>query len=146
LSHNLFFNETAKSFTFSATKGYVGFFVCRVQVYAKPMSQALILITQALRDPTSTSKPSSSELPEEVREYLRRPHFKVVEVVKPEYERWFRETYGRNVDEAGPLGIAATAAYFVYFVYINVKGPRGAPQCIRNPNTDGGRVHLHSRP
>jgi hypothetical protein len=139
LSHNLFFNETAKSFTFNATKGYVGFFVCRVQVYAKPMSQALILITQALRDPTSTSKPSSSELPEEVREYLRRPHFKVVEVVKPEYERWFRETYGRNVDEAGPLGIAAAAAYFVYFVYIKYDPssiPRSIEQVIESRQGD----------
>jgi hypothetical protein len=139
LSHNLVFNETVKAFTFNATKGYVGFFVCCVEVRAKPMDQALTLLARALEDPTSTPKPSSSELPEGVREYLREPHPKVVEVVKPEYERWFRGTYGRGVDEAGPLGIAATAAYFVYSVYIEYDPsniPRSIEQVIESRRGD----------
>ncbi|GEM_PF-1565956 len=129
LSYNVFFNETAKAFTFRATKGYVGFFVCRVEVYAMPASQALALIAQALRGPAATPKPSYSNVPEEVREYLREPHPKVVEVVKPEYERWFRGTYGYGADEVGPLGIAATAAYFVYRHYIEYD-PSGIPRSI----------------
>ena len=129
LSYNLVFNETVKAFTFRATKGYVGFFVCRVEVYARPMDQAFTLVARALRDPTAATKPSSSELPEEVREYLREPHPKVLENVKPEYESWFRWIYKRNTGEAGPLGIAATAAYFVYFYYVEYD-PSGIPRTI----------------
>ncbi len=129
LSYNLNFNETVKAFTFNATKGYVGFFVCRVEVRARPMNQALTLIEQALKDPVFTPKPSSSEVPGEVREYLREPHPKVIESVKPEYEKWFRETYRQGVDGAGPLGIAATAAYFVYFCYMEYD-PSGIPRSI----------------
>jgi transglutaminase-like putative cysteine protease len=139
LSYNLVFNKTLKTFTFNATKGYVGFFVCRVEVYAKPMGQVLTLITRALEDPMSTPKPSSSELSEEVREYLRAPNPKVVEVVKPEYERWFRETYGIGIDGAGPLGVAATAAYFVYLVYIKYDPsdiPRSIEQVIESRRGD----------
>ncbi len=129
LSYNLLFNETLRAFTFNATEGYVGFFVCRVEVYVRPMSQTLALIKRALREPASMPKPSSQELPEVVREYLRGPHPKVVEVVKPEYEKWFRKVYGRSVDEVGSLGVAATAAYFAYFVYIEYD-PSGIPRSI----------------
>jgi len=129
LSYNLVFNETLGAFTFKAAKGYVGFFVCRVEVYAKPMDQAFALIVRALRDPTATTKSISSELPEEVREYLREPHPKVLENVKPEYESWFRWIYKRNTSEVSPLGIAATAAYFVYFCYIEYD-PSGVPRSI----------------
>ena len=129
LSYNLVFNETVKAFTFRVAKGYVGFFVCRVEVHARPMDQALALVARALRDPTPATKPSSSELPEEVRKYLRDPHPKVLEIVKPEYERWFKQVYKRSAGEADPLGIAATAAYFVYFHYIEYD-PSGIPRSI----------------
>ena len=58
LSHNLVFNETVKAFTFNATKGYVGFFVCYVEVRAKPMDQALTLLARASRIPRPLPSPA----------------------------------------------------------------------------------------
>lgn len=129
VQYNLFFNETIRAYTFNATRGYVGFFLSRVEVYNKPMKQAYESVIKALLAPTSSSTSSSIVIPEEASNYLKTPHSKIVKVVKPEYERWFKETYGCDVKDVGPLGIAATAAYFVQFVFINYD-PSGIPRSI----------------
>lgn len=129
LQYNLFFNETIGAHTFKATRGYVGFFLSRVEVHSKPMERMYGSVIQALFSPTFTPTSSSIEMPEEAGSYLRSPHSKVVEVVKPEYERWFKKTYGCDVKDAGPLGIATTAAYFVQYVFINYD-PSGVPRSI----------------
>lgn len=129
VQYNLIFNETIQAYTFNATSGYVGFFLSRIEIRSKPMEQMYESMVRGLFTPASTLMQGSIEVPEEVSGYLKNLHLKVVEVVKPEYEMWFKGMYGYDIKSVGPLGIAATAAYFIQFVFIDYD-PSGVPRAI----------------
>lgn len=129
VQYNLFFNESIGVYTFNATRGYIGFFLSRIEVHGTSMEQAYSSVMRALLAPALTSIPGPIEIPEGVSNYTKSPHLKIIEVVKPEYERWFVRTYGYSIKDAGPLGIVATAAYFVQHVFIDYD-PSSMPKTI----------------
>ncbi|MEM0317667.1 MAG: transglutaminase family protein [Candidatus Nezhaarchaeales archaeon] len=129
MQYNVAFNDAIGAYVFNATKGFIGFFLSRVELHSRHREQMYRSLMQALYNPKFTSTLRSIEVPEEVSSYLKSPCLKVVEVVKPKYEEWFKETYGYDVEYAGLLGIAATAAYFVQHVFIQYD-PSGIPKSI----------------
>ncbi|MEM2481853.1 MAG: transglutaminase family protein [Candidatus Nezhaarchaeales archaeon] len=129
MQYNVVFNETIGAYVFNATKGFIGFFLSHVELHSRHREQTYRSLMQALYDPKFTSTSRSIEMPEEVSSYLKSPYLKVVEVVRPKYEEWFKGTYGYDVEDAGLLGIAATAAYFVQHVFIQYD-PSGIPKSI----------------
>lgn len=118
-SYNTVYNETTGSFVFGVKEGEntTSLFISMVKTCSKPYNETLSYIRLALNVPSFPV--FSRDIPREIRElYLKEPHEKVVEVVVPEYEKWFKTQYNKTIDKASPLGIAVTAAYFIYRVFI----------------------------
>lgn len=121
LSYNLIFNEEIKAFTFrvEANRSFEGFFISRVDVCYREMAITLSALLSAYYAPSYTL-PTRGETPADVYEkYVRPPHVKVIEVVLPAYERWFKNKYKIDFNAASKLGIASTASHFIYRLYIN---------------------------
>jgi hypothetical protein len=131
ISYNVVYNETAKAFAFNVSEaGYFeGFFVSKVVTCTRPFGEVSNYVSAALRNPRYMP-PISGEIPESTRSYLREPYSKVVEVVKPAYESWFRGLYNFDVREASILGIAVTAAYFIYGGFFIKYDPSALPRSI----------------
>ena len=83
----------------------------------------------ALANVSYTSYPEPG-VPSDIREkYVHTPHRIVVEIVVPAFEKWFNETYGVNPANASYLGLAVSAAYFVYLEFITYNAS-AAPKSI----------------
>ncbi|MEM2025367.1 MAG: transglutaminase-like domain-containing protein [Desulfurococcaceae archaeon] len=120
LSYNLVFNDTAKAFTFraEANKSFEGFFISKVKICSREMNSTLSTLLFAYQYPTYLLSPGG-EIPTEVIEnYLREPSKKVIESLIPAYEKWFKSKYNIQPKNASQLGIASTASYFIYSVYL----------------------------
>ena len=134
--YNVAYNETQGAFEFTVEggKGFEGFILSRVKLCTKPLRRVLDYIKSALQNPNYN--PSESEIgqnvPSDVREkYVEEPSKIIVEVVVPEYESWFKSRYGISITNATSLGIAVTAAYFIYIVYIEYN-PEATPRSIED--------------
>lgn len=130
--HGVVFNETIKAFTFNVfeNESFEGFFITLVKVCTVPAFKQYKVVREALENPLSDSLPSISQVPAGIAEkYVRTPYPKVVEVVKPAFEQWFRERYNMSVTSAKLAGLAVAAAYFIYKVYI-VYDPSALPRSI----------------
>ncbi|MEM1595851.1 MAG: transglutaminase-like domain-containing protein [Desulfurococcaceae archaeon] len=120
LSYNVEYNESTKLFMFRVehNESFEGFFISKIIVCNKPLKESLSLLVDSIRYPTRKTY-NETTIPEEVRQmYLKSPNPKVVEVVVPAFEEWFKQTYGVSVDNASLIGIASTAALFIYGTFI----------------------------
>ncbi|MEM1628571.1 MAG: transglutaminase family protein [Desulfurococcaceae archaeon] len=143
VSHMVIFNESAGYYTFTVKpgEGFNGFFVNIVEICTKPLGIALGYINMALRDPSIDPFNSSSiNIPEEIaRDFLTIPREIVVEKVVPSFEEWFTNKYKMSLSNASKLGIAVTAGYFVYMVYIRYNAsavPRGIEDVVESREGD----------
>ncbi|MEM4487309.1 MAG: transglutaminase-like domain-containing protein [Desulfurococcaceae archaeon] len=121
LSYNLVFNDTARAFTFraEANKSFEGFFISKVKICSREMNSTLSMLLLAYQYPIYQLSPRG-EIPAEVIEnYLREPSKKVIESLIPAYEKWFKSKYNMQPKNASQLGIASTASYFIYRVYLD---------------------------
>jgi len=140
-SYNVVFNNSLGAYTFrvEAGRGFVGFFANKVRVCTSSLNAVTHLLA-ALNNPSHSPFSQDSAIPRDVVEsYVRTPHGRVVEVVVPAYEEWFREKYEIGVRNASLLGIAATAALFVYLDYFNYsigEIPRSIDEAIRTRQGD----------
>lgn len=132
LHYGVEYNETTWLFEFTVKAGenFTGFFISRVEVCSKPFKTVRDYILKALEDPGFNVNEGRAEIPEEVvREFLAEPKRVVVEVVVPEYESWFSSRYNMSTSSASRLGLAVTAAFFVYSVFIKYD-PSASPRSI----------------
>ncbi|MEM2353682.1 MAG: transglutaminase-like domain-containing protein [Desulfurococcaceae archaeon] len=120
--YNLEFNESLKAFTFKVEAGspFEGFFISKVRLCSKEFSMIRSYLMMAMYNPKYSYPSFQDSIPSEVRkDYISPPHPKVIEVVVPAYEEWFRDKFGMDIKNASSLGLAVTAARFIYSEYIN---------------------------
>ncbi len=134
--YGVVYNETLGvfGFTVKSSESFEGFILSRVELCTKPMRRMLSYIRLALQDPSYNPGKSEVEqsVPSDVREkYVREPSRIIVEIVVPDYEAWFKLRYGINTTDASTLGVAVTAAYFVYAEYIEYD-PEAVPRSIED--------------
>lgn len=129
--YNVVYDESVDAYKFEVdyNKSFEGFFLSRVTVCSKPLNESLGLIKTSLLDPRVRT-PGETIIPRDVNEsYVMSPNPKVVEVVVPAYESWFNHQYGFSPSEATRIGLASTAALFIYSVYIKYD-PGAVPRTI----------------
>lgn len=124
IHYNLVFNDTLRAYTFRVRAGeyFEGFFVSKLKTCGKPLNITTSYLSIALMNPRyNPFRPINGTVPTAIMEDHVKPtiHDKVVEVVVPAYEEWFQKVYGISIESASPLGVAATAAWFVYLEYFN---------------------------
>lgn len=134
--YNVIYNKTLEVFEFTvkSNESFEGFILSKVELCTKPLSEVLDYIKLALQDPLYSPSESGVEqsVPGDVREnYVREPSRIIVEVVVPDYESWFKSRYGISTTNATTLGVAVTASYFVYGVYIEYD-PEATPRSIED--------------
>lgn len=120
LSYNVVYNETTGAFMFKTKQNepFEGFFISKISLCSKPISESLSLLTNSIRYPFRNPF-NESVIPEEVKQmYVRNPNPKVVELVVPAFEKWFEQIYGLNTSNASLIGLASAAALFVYGTFI----------------------------
>ncbi|MCC6025036.1 MAG: transglutaminase family protein [Desulfurococcaceae archaeon] len=139
--YNLLYNETTGLYEFNVEVGrnFTGFFVSRVELCARPMSAIREYLSRALQDPRFTTS-SETSTPSDVREaYVKTPSKVVVERVVPAYESWFKSRYGISTSSASSLGLAVTAAYFIYLEFIEYEAgttPRSIEEVVETRRGD----------
>lgn len=139
--YNLLYNETTGLYEFNVEVGgnFTGFFVSRVELCARPMSAIREYLLRALQDPRFTTS-SEASTPSDVREaYVKTPSKVVVERVVPAYESWFKSRYGISTSSASSLGLAVTAAYFIYLEFIEYEAgttPRSIEEVVETRRGD----------
>ncbi|MEM4691654.1 MAG: transglutaminase family protein [Desulfurococcaceae archaeon] len=137
---NVFFNHTTNLFEFNVTinSSFYGYHVLEIKVCYPNIEAMYSIVADALVSPKTGS--TSGDIPEEIKnEYLKEPYRRVVEIVGSNYTDWFMRTYKYNVTEASKLGIAVTAAYFVYGVFFEYDAsglPRTMDQVINERKGD----------
>ncbi|MEL9908436.1 MAG: transglutaminase-like domain-containing protein [Desulfurococcus sp.] len=138
--YNLGFNETLGSYVFnvSAGNGFFGFFISRITVCYSDNSTILGYYRLALNNPGY--RISDESIPGDiVTEYVKTPYSRVVEVVVPAFEDWFKNRYNSSVYSASKLGIAVNAAYFIYTEYFTYNAsslPRTIDEVIESRQGD----------
>jgi Transglutaminase-like enzymes, putative cysteine proteases len=129
--YNILYDESMNAYKFEVyyNKSFEGFFLSRVIVCSKPLNESLGLIKTSLLDPRMRT-PGETIIPRDVNEsFVASPNPKVVEAVVPAYESWFNQQYGFSPSNATRIGLASTAALFVYNVYIKYD-PGAVPKTI----------------
>jgi hypothetical protein len=100
-----------------AGRGVEAFTVYKVEVCVSQFSEALSIVLSALENPIFNPITKSNYQEDSLKDDTLIPDQNVVETVVPSYEEWLRSRYGLNVSSLSKLGLAVTAAYFVYHVF-----------------------------
>jgi hypothetical protein len=132
-------NSDSHYINVKAGKGVEAFTVYRVEVCVSQLSEALGIVLSALENPIFNpfSKPNYQE--DSLKDDILIPDQSVVETVVPSYEEWLRSRYGLNVSSLSKLGLAVTAAYFVYHVFFTYDPsftPRNLDELLRTRRGD----------
>ncbi|MGB9827683.1 MAG: transglutaminase-like domain-containing protein [Thermosphaera sp.] len=119
-SVNVNYNETSGTYAFNVTagEGFYGYLVNKVEVCTPKSAWNKQLITMALANVSYAPYPETGFPSDIVEKYVHPPHELVVNVVVPGFEEWFNETYGVGTARASYLGLAVSAAYFIYLEFI----------------------------
>lgn len=131
LTKNVVFNFTANAFEFNITRGgeFYGYLINKVRTCYPRSTWSRSLLYTALSNVSYQPSPWN-EIPSEVAEkYIRQQNPAVVNVVVPQYEAWFQHVYGIPVENASALGLASSAAWFVYTEFIEYD-PSAEPRTI----------------
>lgn len=130
VKRNVVFSNVTGSYVFnvSINGSFYGYFIQKVNMCYPDPKRSASIISNALRDPTYKIDEEEAIPKEIVDEYVREPHRKVVEIVKPKFEEWFTNFHGHKgitIGESSKLGLAVSAALFIYGQYF-IKYDEGA--------------------
>ncbi len=140
LAYNTVLNESSGVYVFNVSQSeeYEGFFIVRVEICYKNSTQSLAHLIQALEDPRYDPF-NETYIPEYlVKQYIREPYSRVVEVIVPAYEDWINKNYNISISSMSKLGLLSTSAFFVYnYIEYNASAlPRTLDEVIKDRKGD----------
>ena len=134
---NLVFLNSSKHFAFQIKPNstFYGFFLARVVVCGPHRAMLLrtikrIIHSKDYRDLVSEGR-ANETIPSEIKsKYILKPHRIVVEVLKPEFEKWVKYMFNVSVSNLSKFSLAVIAAYYIYGQFYITYTPSPFPRPV----------------
>ncbi|HID80668.1 MAG TPA: transglutaminase domain-containing protein, partial [Ignisphaera sp.] len=134
---NLVFLNRSKHYAFQIKPNstFYGFFLAKVVVCGPHRAMLLrtikrIIHSKDYRDLIIEGK-ANETIPSEIKsKYILKPHRVVVEVLKPEFEKWVKYMFNVSVTNLSKFSLAVIAAYYIYGQFYITYTPSPFPRPI----------------
>lgn len=134
---NLVFSNSSKHFAFQIKPNstFYGFFLAKVVVCGPHKAMLLrtikkIIHSRDYKDLVSERKVNET-IPSEIEsKYVLKPHRVVVEVLKPEFEKWVKYMFNVSVSNLSKFSLAVIAAYYIYGQFYITYTPSPFPRPV----------------